>query len=119
MPAQWPRALLRAALRELGYDASGTRALKVALDQVASDAGRGPIRLVVLDQDALTDEDEPHLDELRRSSGAPIVLLAPATRRVREGPWIRVFRRPTSIGTLVQAIELLIPLPPEARHPID
>jgi hypothetical protein len=47
------------------------------------------------------------------------VLLAPATRRVREGPWTRVIRRPTSIAALVQEIESLIPLMPEARHPID
>jgi hypothetical protein len=119
MPAQWPRALLRAALREVGYDASGTRALRMALDQAAPDEGRGPVRLVVLDQDALADEDERQLEELRRTSGAPLVLLAPATRRVREGPWTRVFRRPTSIGALVQAIQALLPLAPDARHPID
>jgi hypothetical protein len=120
MPAQWPRALLRAALREVGYDASGTRALKAALPQTAPDSARGPVRLVVLDQDALAEEDRRHLDELRtRTSDAPIVLLAPITRRVREGPWARVIRRPTSIAALVQAIETLIPLAPQARRPID
>jgi DNA-binding response OmpR family regulator len=120
MPAQWPRALLRAALREVGYDASGTRALKAAIYQAASDSTRGPVRLVVIDQDALTEEDGHHLEDLRgRTSGAPIVLLAPVTRRVREGPWTRVIHRPTSIAALVQAIETLIPLPPEARQPID
>jgi DNA-binding response OmpR family regulator len=120
MPAQWPRALLRAALREVGYDASGTRALKAAIYQAASDPTRGPVRLVVIDQDALTEEDGHHLEDLRgRTSAAPIVLLAPVTRRVREGPWTRVIHRPTSIAALVQAIETLIPLPPEARQPID
>jgi hypothetical protein len=119
MPAQWPRALLRAALREVGYDASGTRALKGALHQAASEAGRGPVRLVVLDQDALTAADERHLEALRRITDAPIVLLAPVMRGVREGPWTRVVRRPISIGTLVQVIETLVPLAAEARHPID
>jgi DNA-binding response OmpR family regulator len=120
MPAQWPRALLRAALREVGYDASGTRALKAAIHQAASDSARGPVRLVVIDQDALTEEDGHHLEDLRgRTSGAPIVLLAPVTRRVREGPWTRVIHRPTSLAALVQAIETLIPLPPGARQPID
>jgi DNA-binding response OmpR family regulator len=120
MPAQWPRALLRAALREVGYDASGTRALKAAIHQAASDSARGPVRLVVIDQDALTEEDGHHLEDLRgRTSGAPILLLAPVTRRVREGPWTRVIHRPTSLAALVQAIETLIPLPPGARQPID
>jgi hypothetical protein len=119
MPAQWPRALLRAALREVGYDASGTRALRLALHQAAGEAGRGPVRLVVLDQDALTDADEQQLKELRRITNAPIVLLAPATRSTRAGPWTRVVRRPVSIGGLVQVIETLVPLAPEARRPID
>jgi hypothetical protein len=119
MPAQWPRALLRAALRELGYDASGTRALKGALHQAAPEAGRGPVRLVVLDQDALTTADGRQLEELRRITSAPIVLLAPVMRRVPEGPWTRVVRRPVSIGSLVRVIETLIPLAPEARQPID
>jgi hypothetical protein len=120
MPAQWPRALLRAALREVGYDASGTPALEGAVSQAAPDPARGPVRLVVLDQDALTEEDKGHLEELRRRiSDAPVVLLAPATRRVQEGHWTRVIRRPASIATLVQAVETLIPLPPQARRPID
>lgn len=120
MPDQWPRALLRAALREAGYDASGTRALKGALHQAAPEPARGPVRLVLLDQVALTREDEPFLDHLReRSSNASIVLVAPATRPVREGPWTRVIRRPISIADLVQVIESLVPLAPEARRPID
>jgi DNA-binding response OmpR family regulator len=120
MPAQWPRALLRAALREVGYDASGTRSLTAALYQAAPDSARGPVRLVVLDQEALSEDEGSHLEALRsHTSAAPIMLLAPTTRRVREGPWARVIRRPTSIATLVQEIESLIPLAPEARQPID
>jgi DNA-binding response OmpR family regulator len=119
MPAQWPRALLRAALREVGYDAIGTRSLGVAGYQAASQAGRGPVRLIVLDQDVLSADEGRHLEELRRASGAPVVLLAPAMRPVREGRWVQVLRRPLSIGDLVQAIATLVPLAPEARHPID
>jgi hypothetical protein len=119
MRDQWPRALLRAALREVGYDAIGTRSLGVARYQAASQTGRGPVRLVVLDQEVLADEEKGRLEDLRRTSGAPIVLLAPAMRRVEEGPWVRVFRRPLSIGDLVQAVAALVPLPPEARKPID
>ena len=120
MPAQWPRALLRAALREVGYDASGSRALKAALYQVAPNSARGPVRLVVLDQEALAEAEGGDLEALRgRTFAAPIVFLAPVTRRVREGPWTRVIRRPTSIAALVREIETLIPLAPEARRPID
>ncbi len=120
MPAQWPRALLRAALREIGYDASGTRALKAAAYQAAPDSARGPVCLVVLDQDGLAEDAGDELEALRsRTSAAPILLLAPATRRVREGPWTRVVRRPTSIAALVQEIESVVPLAPEDRHPVD
>jgi len=120
MPAQWPRALARAALREVGYDASGAPVLKAAVHQAARDSARGPVRLVVLDQEALAEDEGSDLEALRsRTFAAPIVLLAPATRRVREGPWTRVIRRPTSIAALVQEIESLIPLEPAARQPID
>jgi hypothetical protein len=116
---RWPRALLRAALREVGYDASGTRALNGALYQAAPDPKRGPIGLVLLDQDALADEDRGQLEELRRRTGAPIILLASTTRPVRPGPWMSVLRRPVSIGGIVQSVETLLPLAPDARHPID
>jgi hypothetical protein len=118
MVDQWPRALLRAALREVGYDASGTRVLSMVRSRIAPEAGRGPVRLVVLDQNALTDTDAPELEALG-SAGIPIVLLAPAVRRLLGGPWARVIRRPFSIGDLVQAIEGLVPLTPGARRPVD
>lgn len=120
MPAQWPRALLRAALREVGYDASGTRALKGALYQMAPDPTRGPVRLVVLDQEALAEEEASDLEALRdHPLAAPMLLVAPSTRRVRSGPWTRVIRRPTSISALVREVETLVPLTAEARRPID
>ena len=118
MPDQWPRALLRAELREVGYDASGTRSVPVALYQARSTAGRGPVRLIVIDQDAVA-EDARALEEPRRVTGAAVVLLAPAAREVREGSWARVIRRPFTIGDLLQAIEAMVPLPAGARRPID
>jgi hypothetical protein len=120
MPAQWPRALLRAALREAGYDASGTLTMEGALQQSALDPARGPVRLVVVDQDALTGEEWHRLKDLQqRAPHAALVLLAPRTRPLREGPWSSIVRRPTSIADIVEVIERLVPLPPEARHPID
>jgi hypothetical protein len=119
MPEQWPRALLRAALREVGYDAIGTRTVRGARTLLTSGEGRGPVRLILLDQDALTEDAQGDLEMLRRGSDAPLVLLAPATRRVSEGSWTGVLRRPLTVGELAQAIERLVPLSPAARRPID
>jgi hypothetical protein len=119
MPAQWPRALLRAALREVGYDAIGTRTVKGARVLLQSSEGRGPVRLILIDQDALTEDAQGDLEMLRRGSDAPLVLLAPATRRFSEGGWTGVLRRPLTVGELAQAIERLVPLSPTARRPID
>jgi len=117
MPDQWPRALLRAALREVGYDASGTRVPGMVHRQM-TEAGRGPLRLAVVEQEAVSDPDERDLQALR-SAGIPIVLLAPSVLRMREGPWAEVLRRPFSIGDVVQVVERLVPLDPEARRPVD
>jgi hypothetical protein len=120
MAEQWPRALLRAALREAGYDASGTLTLEGALYQSTPDSDRGPIRLVVVDQEALTDEEWHRLKDLQaRAPGAALLLLAPTTRPVHEGPWAKIVQRPTSIAELVEVIERMVPLPPELRHPIE
>jgi hypothetical protein len=119
MTDQWPRALLRAALREGGYDAAGTRAIAGAVRLAAPDPDRGPVRLVILGQEALTGTDRHDLDRLRTGTGAPIVLLAPAGRPVEAGDWAQVIRRPVSIGALVRTVETLVPLPPDARRPVD
>jgi hypothetical protein len=119
MSDQWPRALLRGALRECGYDAVGTRTLAGAARLTVPDRSRGPVGLVVLAQETLTSAEQGDLDRLRMATSAPIVLLAPATRRVETGPWTRVIKRPVSIGTLVAAVESLVPLPVGARRPAD
>jgi DNA-binding response OmpR family regulator len=120
MPEQWPRALLRAALREAGYDASGTLTLEGALYQLAPDPDRGPVQLIVLDQEALGEEEWRRLEELQnRAPEASLLLLAPRTRSLVEGPWATIVQRPTSIAELVGVIERLVPLPPQLRHPIE
>ena len=119
MGEQWPRALLRAALREAGYDAAGTRTLGGALRLAEPALGRGAAGLIVLAQDAYTDADHPDLERLRSATQAPVLLIAPAGREVEGGPWVGVVRRPVSIGELVRTVEKLMPLPPTARHPID
>ena len=122
IPAQWTRALLRAELRESGYDAVGARDLLEALG--AGPEIPDPVRLILLDQEALTAGDAQLLHELldrlrTRHPAACLVLLAGATHRAPEGPFEQVLRRPMSIADIVRAIERVVPLPPEARHPLD
>lgn len=119
MRDQWPRALLRAALRETGYDAGGTRTLSGALRLVEPQAGRGAVGLIVLGREAFSAEERPHLLRLRTTTRAPILFLTGTGSEIEDGPWTVVLRRPISVGELVRAIESVIPLPPGARHPID
>jgi hypothetical protein len=126
MPEQWPRALLRAALREAGYDAVGAPGLPGALHYRATDADRGPVRLVVIDQAALREpEAGSELTALIERHGRPeLMLLAkgPATPLppwARGIEWHRTVRRPASIAELVEAVRVTVPLPPEGRGPLN
>jgi len=121
MPDQWPRALLRAALREAGYDAVGTRELAGAARFRPVEPDRGPVRLVVLDQAALPADRGPALlaTLVQRHGAPPVILLARPTQAGARGSWARVLRRPTSIGDMVRAVEELLPLPESERRPLD
>ena len=120
MPEQWPRALLRAALREVGYDAVGTRTLSSALRVNADEPDRGPIRLVILDQSVLGAEVDSQLAALvARNSSPATILLARPTLAIPDGPWQRVLRRPVSVGEIVAAAQASLPLSPERRRPLD
>jgi hypothetical protein len=110
MAEQWPRALLRAALREAGYDAIGTRSLDGALAHPAQAPDRGPVGAIVLD--AATVDAVPAAvsgaaiaELVGRHGGAPVVLLASAVRADPSGNWARVIRRPFSIEDVVRAVE--------------
>src|SRR3954471_623462 len=80
MPEQWPRALLRAALREAGYDALGAPGLAGGRRYLADVPGRGAVRLVLVDQAVLHGEEAfPLLTALlHRHPEAAAVLLARA-----------------------------------------
>lgn len=120
MPDQWRRSLLRGALREAGYDAVGARGVREARIVQPAAPERGPVRLLVVDQDALAGAERSHLDTLQTRHHDPdIILLARATIRIPEGPWKRVLRRPVSVAEVVNSVEAVLPLPPELHHAID
>jgi hypothetical protein len=122
---QWPRATLRAALREIGYDAIGTRSLSGALAYPAQVKGRGPVRAIVVDASAVTPSgSDEHSGEdraalLQRYGPVPLLLLASAVRADPPGAWTRIVRRPFSIQEVVAAVSDVVPLAPELRRPID
>jgi hypothetical protein len=127
MPEQWPRSLLRAALREVGYDALGAPGLAGALRYRVQAPSRGPVRLVLVDQAALRgDETFPLLATLLHRFGDPAaILLARAVpmsgppENVEPAPWTRVIRRPVSIDGIVAVVRELLPLPPGKSRPLD
>jgi hypothetical protein len=120
MSDQWPRAHLRAALREVGYDAVGTRDLQNALRIPPVAADRGPVRLVVVDQHVLHADAEERLRDVRECFADPrFLLVASATSAHPAGEWERVVTRPLSVADLVSAVQALLPLPEELRRPLD
>jgi DNA-binding response OmpR family regulator len=126
VPDQWPRALLRAALREAGYDALGAPALAAALRYRAEMPGRGSVRVVLIDQASLAgDEAEAQLEALVRRHATPaLVLLTKASQEPSRlasvpGAWSRIVRRPASIADLVATVQQILPLPPESARPLD
>ena len=119
MGAHWPRALLRAEFREAGYDALGARDFDEAMTYPKEEAGRGPVRLIILDQAALQGDDDPRLKELlRRHGDVETLLIAGAFQPPSAGQWRQVLRHPTTIAEIIQAARQLLP-PPAATHPLD
>jgi DNA-binding response OmpR family regulator len=120
MPDQWPRALLRAALREVGYDAVGAGSLAAALRVRPVEPERGPVRLIIVDQHALGDPNGERLTQLLARHGEPAtMLLARTAVTVPARVWQRVLTRPVSIAEVVTVVQTLLPLPPEAHRVVD
>jgi hypothetical protein len=119
MAAQWPRALLRAEFREAGYDAAGARDLDEAASYPREEAGRGPVRLIILDQAVIPSSSDPRLLALLETHPeAQTVLLAGAFQPALPGPWGQVLRHPTTIADIIQTAQQLLP-PPATMHPLD
>ena len=106
---QWPRALLRAELRDAGYDAIGATTLSRALRHAPAEADRGPVASLVVDARAAAAEPAALDGAPLRYPGARIVLVARAGA-VPAGPWAAVLRRPVTIGEIVATVRRLVPL---------
>jgi hypothetical protein len=120
MAAQWPRALIRAALRAAGYDALGARDLDEALTYPVDEAGRGAVRLILLDQEAVRGEEDQRLADLvGRHPEADTVLLRGAFQASLQGPWRDVIQHPVSIADLTETVRQLLPLSSSAAHPSE
>jgi DNA-binding response OmpR family regulator len=119
MADQWPRALLRAALRELGYDALAASDLEEALSYPASDAKRGPVRLVILDQRVMGSEHESLLTRLMDRFGQPATLLLASTMTPPTNISGRVIQRPASIADITRAVQTSLAVPTASARPID
>jgi hypothetical protein len=116
--SHWPRALLRAALRDAGYNAIGTSTLKEALAFPAGEGGR--VGLIVLDHTVVDGRDYPLLaDLLARHPHALTLKLESATHRPDSRAWSHVLRRPVSIAEIVRVTQSLLPCPTSADTQVD
>jgi hypothetical protein len=118
MPEHWPRALLRAELIERGYDVVGTPDLPAALLSRPVEKDRGPVRVIVVDQDVLVEPQSRLLDLLAsRHPNARLVLLGRAQLETPPGDWDQILRRPALIGEIASAVEQAVTEPPTAAAP--
>jgi hypothetical protein len=117
MRDQWTRVLLRAALREVGYDAVGTRNLRSAMRIRVGEPDRAPVRLMIVDQDAA--DDVTIAEQLLERHGAVSILIARRTSATPAGPWHRVIYRPISVEEIVRVVEDMLPLEAKRQHPLD
>ena len=104
MEAQWPRALLLAALQDAGYDTLGAATVAEALAHPAREPGRSPIRLIVVDHH-LSPNESAVADLLRHFEGAVPLRLRSALQPATPGTDSESLRYPLTIGDVVQRVE--------------
>jgi DNA-binding response OmpR family regulator len=92
---QWPRALLRAELIELGFDAVGYLTVE---DALAAFPRRFP-DLIVIDLSGQPRDAVAKLLEI----GVPVIAIAGAQEAVDQ-PFIAVMRRPVSLGEIADRV---------------
>lgn len=114
---QWPRALLRAELRERGYDAQGAPSISDALVYPATDPEHGSVRLVIVDQAAVEGAAPDLLERLRaQHPEAQLLLLARAGAEAPAGAWTAVVHGPFGMDEVLHAVERLVPPQPASRY---
>jgi hypothetical protein len=105
MPEHWPRALLRAELIERGYDVVGAPDLATALLSRPVEKERGPVRVILIDQDALVEPQSNLLDLLVSRHRKPrLVLLARTQLKTPPGAWDKIVPKPALIGQIATAV---------------
>jgi hypothetical protein len=120
IPNATHRALVRAALREVGYDAIGARTIAEAREHPPAEPRRGPVGLILVDHEAAAEAAQGAVEDLLAlHSHPPALLVAHTTHASPAGPWTDVLRRPLTVAELVTEVEARVRLPLEARHPID
>ncbi len=115
------RALVRAELREAGYDAIGASSFAAALEYPPAERERGPVRLLIVHEGAVDPAGE-FLERARlQFPGSRFLLVAGegSGGTVPAGPWDVIARRPVAIGEIVARVRALVPLPPALERPID
>ena len=108
MQAQWPRALLLAALLEDGYDAVGAASLEEALAQPVQPPGREPVAVIVVDHH-ISRDDPLFQSLLQRHPGAKSLFLESAFASSQPEPAEHRLRYPIFIGDVVQTIKRMQP----------
>lgn len=111
------RVLLNAELLGHGYDVVAVRSFGEALMGPPVEPERGPVRLIIIDDEpCISAEDGPLLDVLvARYHPASFLLLASGIRPVPPGPWQTVVRRPVSIGELATVVDQTLSYAREER----
>lgn len=111
------RTLLRAQLREQGYDARGFETLAEVAEALVSTPAPGLVVFDTTDSDAA--ETAAHLREW--AERLPVLVIASAQEDVPPGA-ARVLRRPVSIGQVTELLDELLNRPDqeeERRKPSD
>src|SRR5262249_6249089 len=98
--------LLRAELIERGYDVVGAPDLQTALLARPVEMDRGPVRVIVIDQETLVEPQSRLLDLLlSRHQNPRLVLLAKAQLGTPSRPWDQNRGRPALSGEIASAVE--------------
>lgn len=110
MPDHWQRVLVRAELIERGHDVVGATSPEEALRVAPFDPERGPVSILVLDQEVAEGEEAALLPALlARHPDARKMLLRHPTLADPAGRWDRIISRPVSVGEVAAAVEEMLP----------